>query len=85
MSSKLDKIKERVAAATPGPWDDDGDFGVASLADARFIAHSREDISLLLKVVEAAREYCSLPHHDYSVAEWINLLGAIDQLDAEEA
>ena len=61
---RLNEIKARLAAATPGPWwrDDqfrhivggagDRDFFVASTSreeDAEFIAHARQDIEDLLK------------------------------------
>jgi hypothetical protein len=65
---RLQQIKARVAASTPGPWDVDahytllseegdwlGDIASSSDADADFIACSREDVPWLLAEVERLR------------------------------
>lgn len=68
--SRIDEIKARFEAATPGPWkatfgmdcrafvqtpDKDEDFKIYNHANAAFIAHSRDDIPYLLAEVEQAR------------------------------
>ena len=55
----LEPIKERLAAATPGPWDfhiippEIGGMGTG--ADAEFIANAPEDIAALIAEVERLR------------------------------
>ena len=47
--TRLDEIRARVEAATPGPWTTKTLH--TTLADADFIAHSRADVPFLLNLV----------------------------------
>lgn len=52
-TARLGEIRERVAAATEGPWEHgDRQFTAGDQADAEFIAHAREDVPWLLAEVE---------------------------------
>lgn len=67
---QLNAIKERVAKATPGPWEYDNEergiwnnggfnyLGTVTLShvDAEFIANAREDVPALVAEVERLRE-----------------------------
>jgi len=72
-SEQLNAIKERVAKATQGPWEYDEEdrgiwnkgalnyLGIVKLPnnDAKFIAHSREDVPALVGEVERLRKVLS--------------------------
>jgi hypothetical protein len=65
-ADSIDDIKERMSAASPGPWqvlsddlnyvivDADGDV-VGGAGDAVFIAHAREDVTRLVAELDQAR------------------------------
>lgn len=68
---RLDAIKERVAMATPGPWEsgqivgkrsycviDDDSFVARKMTrkDSEFIAHAREDVPALVAEIEDLHE-----------------------------
>lgn len=91
--SRIEDIKARVAAATPGPWvadeewwvcqpGEDGDIIVDGSVfpdprDAAFIAHARTDIPDLLRVVEAAADLAGR----YPAMAWTDLRAALADLD----
>lgn len=63
-----ESIRQRVAAATEGPWEDSwsgeirvgpSSFGEMDMpADAEFVAHARQDVPALLAVADAAADAC---------------------------
>lgn len=74
-AEQLNAIKERVAKATPGPWDEMDDLFVIEgdgliigeliakteiKADAEFIAAAREDVPALVAEVERLQNRCEL-------------------------
>ena len=60
MTDRLEEIRSRAEAATPGPWE----IGVTYNhgRNATFIAHAREDIPYLLAEVERLQKDLH-PHH----------------------
>jgi len=84
----LKEVKDRCAAATEGPWgyedrvgygdiiDEEG-VGIANEVldnDARFIAHARQDVEVLLKMVTAMQPH--IKHLNKTAFEkWINIDG----------
>ena len=64
MTDRIDEIRARCDAATPGPWELDqdvwhGDECIAEInrpANAAFIAHSRDDIPYLLSEIDLLTE-----------------------------
>lgn len=75
-TEQLNAIKERVAKATPGPWESEfiglskPQYSVINMelyvahvyeeSDAVFIAHSREDVLALVAQVERLQNRCEL-------------------------
>ena len=90
--TKLEAMKARLAAATPGPWRQElndrhwgehAEWMVRNLVklaevrfreDARFLAHARTDMELLLAVADAT--------HD---RQWTRVIELMHTLDAEES
>ena len=54
MATRLEKIKARLAAATPGPWGLDTQLGIddPASADTALVVHAPEDIAWLVARVE---------------------------------
>ena len=89
-AEKLNEIKERAEKATSGPWDMQDDLFVVegdglilgdmvakatSEADAKFIAHAREDIPALVAEVERLQRGRNISHVQIQ-----QLFGTVDHL-----
>lgn len=80
---QLNAIKERVAKATPGPWEyDEEDRGIwnkgalnylgtvtLSHIDAEFITHAREDVPALVAEVERLQKRLEQTEKCYEIME----------------
>lgn len=85
MASRLDRIRERLNKATPGPWRGAERFALGS--DADFILNAHEDVRLLLDVAEAAHTFLVLDYGYLAPAtrEGLEpLVAALAALAAEE-
>lgn len=67
--TRLEAIRARLEAATPGPWVKDvtgvwagGEDNGRYDANAALIAHAPDDLRLLLTVAEAVEEMLAFPH-----------------------